>query len=257
MRDTIRQAANIILAVAQIAVSVVAGKDIGPTSDRYPTYVLPAGYAFAIWGLIFGGTLGYAVYQLLPAQREKPLFRRIGWPAASSFLANCVWVIVFPRGLFVLSVAVIVWLLASVIFVVAGIYRQPIAGMTFAERWLVYATFSVFLGWVSVATTVNIAQTLSAESEVKSWGPGVWWGVGVLLVVGAVAAAVTARLRANFFFAITVVWALVAVTVNQLTNDAIPNSPTVAAAGGVAAAMVISALLIGGSTRGAGIANAR
>ena len=44
---------------------------VGNVSDRYPTYVVPAGYAFSIWSVIFALSLAYAVWQALPAQRAK------------------------------------------------------------------------------------------------------------------------------------------------------------------------------------------
>jgi hypothetical protein len=49
---------------------------------------VPAGYAFTIWSLIFTLSLGYAVWQALPSERENPLLRRVGWLTASVMAAT-------------------------------------------------------------------------------------------------------------------------------------------------------------------------
>jgi hypothetical protein len=80
---------------------------------------VPAGYAFTIWSLIFALSLSYAVCQALPSERESPRLRRVGWLTASAMAATSAWMIVFKRSLFALSVAVMLWLLASLVGVVA------------------------------------------------------------------------------------------------------------------------------------------
>src|SRR5262245_40539074 len=128
-KDKFRQLLNLCFAVAQPVVAVlvnleITGPSIGAISNRYPTYVVPAGYAFSIWSLIFALSLGYGVWQALTAQRENLLLRRIGWLTASAMAATSVWMLVFQRSLFVLSLVVMLWLLASLIGVVARIYQH-------------------------------------------------------------------------------------------------------------------------------------
>src|SRR5918997_10433 len=123
-QDKLRQWLNLLLAVAQPVVALLvnlefSGPSIGAISDRYPTYVVPAGYAFTIWSLIFALSLGYGVWQALPAQRAHPLLRRVGWLTASALAATSLWMLVFQRSLFALSVVVMLWLLVSLIGVVA------------------------------------------------------------------------------------------------------------------------------------------
>ena len=238
MKDLLRQALNVIFAIAQIAVSAMVGGRIGAISDQYPTLVVPAGYAFAIWSVIFALSLGYAIYQALPSRRESPLLRAVGWFTASAFLANSVWMTVFPRYQFVLSVAVILWILVSLVLAVvamAKLGRRP-SGV---EYWLVYVTINLFLGWITIATVANVAQTLTAL-EWDGWGVApVAWAVAVLLLAGAIAAAVVAVTRGNLPYAAAVVWALAAVVVKQL-----PNETTVAVVAGIAALAVASSALL-------------
>jgi len=87
--DSGRRWATVVGAVFQILAGALV-----PVADLVtgvPSLVIPAGYAFAIWGPIFLLGLVYAAYQMLPSRREDPLLRWVGWPLAGAFLLNGVW----------------------------------------------------------------------------------------------------------------------------------------------------------------------
>src|SRR5918998_4968409 len=125
-RDVVRQVANVVGAVFQIAAPIATGPAIGRISDEYSTLVVPADYAFAIWTPIFLLALIYAGYQALPANRENPLLRRIGWFSALAFFSNGVWEILFPAREFALSQVVFVGISTGA--VVAFVLLQRGAG---------------------------------------------------------------------------------------------------------------------------------
>src|SRR5918997_2547335 len=114
--DAARQAANLAGALFQIGAPVLTNEAVGRISAENGSLVVPADYAFSIWGLIFLLCLAYAVYQALPANRESPLLRRVGPFSAGAFLFNGLWEILFPARQFLLAQAVIM-----VIFVCAAI----------------------------------------------------------------------------------------------------------------------------------------
>ena len=64
--DTVRQTANVVGALFQVLAGplgmLIFGVGVGAVSDANSTLVVPAGYAFSIWGLIFALCLAYAVY---------------------------------------------------------------------------------------------------------------------------------------------------------------------------------------------------
>lgn len=238
--DHLRQGANLLLAIAQpvaafLVNAQITGPSIGVISDRYPTYVVPAGYAFSIWSLIFALSLGYGIWQALPSERENPLLRSIGWFSAGALASTTLWMPVFQRSMFGVSVLLMLCLLASLIGVVSRVYRwkQP-AMLSRAEFWLVYAHFSAFLGWVTAATIANVGQTLTAY-EWDGFGIRLeLWGVFALLTAGVIGSVVTVSLRGNMPYALALIWALIAVAVNQFTRG-VPTSSSLV--GGIAAAM--------------------
>jgi hypothetical protein len=224
------------------------GPSIGEVSNRYPTYVVPAGYAFSIWSLIYALVAGYGFWQASASQRENPLLRRIGWFTASAALACSIWAPVFQRSLFKLSVGVMLWLLISLIVVVARIDRHS-APFSRAERWLVYGAFSVFLGWITAATVANVAQTLTAGGW-DGWGlPPKTWAMMALIMAGVISASVTVATKGNAPYALTVVWALVAVAVNQFSRAVATSSTRVGVVAVGMAVLLGIALLISRNQR--------
>ena len=60
-------------------------------SDSYPVFFVPAGYVFAIWGLIYIALIAFSVYQLLPAQKESSILNKLAVPYIISSAANSIW----------------------------------------------------------------------------------------------------------------------------------------------------------------------
>src|SRR5512141_195706 len=156
-RDTVRQTANILSVLLALLVNILAsalplnGQNTGEISDRFKVYFVPAGYVFAIWGVIYIGWIAFTVYQALPAQRENPRLRRLGYWFALSGLLNAAWLFCWHYNLFGLSVLVMFGLLGLLIvsYVRLNVGRHP---SSTAEKWCVDIPFSVYLGWITVAT---------------------------------------------------------------------------------------------------------
>jgi hypothetical protein len=246
VNDRTRQISNLVFAVGQAAASAITPAlglpPVGSISDRYPTWVVPAGYAFSIWGLIFALCIAYAIWQLLPAQRTNPLLRRVGWLTAAAFAGSTAWEFVFPAGMYGLSVVLIVATLVSLAVAVARMvgWREPLSG---PERLLVWMTCGVYLGWITVATVANVAQALTAAGVVELGLGGETWGVAMLIAAAAIACAVTLATR-NAGYALAVTWALVAVFIARRQPPVLTQSDTVAYAALAAAGAVAVALAI-------------
>lgn len=164
-RDVSRQAANVLGAIFQIAVAIWVGPAVGRVSGENPTLVVPGDYAFVIWSPIFLLALVYAVYQALPANREKPLLRRIGWFSALAYFSNGVWEIVFPAREFVLSQLVFVGITGGAVASFVLVQRGAGSGGRF-DRWLLAPAFGC-----SPAGSRRLSSSASSRS---SWPRGCW-----------------------------------------------------------------------------------
>ena len=102
----------LLMALAMPVVSWFAQKAaFGPTngaiSDRYPTLVVAAGYAFAIWGLIFLLDVVFGLWQFSPKRKADGVLARIRLPAALGFAFTALWMPVFSQEIYWLALLII------------------------------------------------------------------------------------------------------------------------------------------------------
>jgi len=165
VKDTLRQITNLVTVIIALTVNVLAstlplnGQNTGEISDRFEVYFVPAGYVFAIWFFIFTGWIIFSIYQFLPSQKENLRLRRLGYLFAISNIVNAVWLFMWHYNFFGVSVLVMLSLLGLLIasYVRLDVNRVPV---TRTERWSVDIPFSVYLGWITVATVANITSWL-------------------------------------------------------------------------------------------------
>jgi hypothetical protein len=210
-RTTALRLLNVVALVAVLATNFAAtalplnGRDTGAISDSYPVLFTPAGYVFAIWGVIYLLLIGFVAYQLRPAPVDVDRLGRINGFFVLGAVANIAWLFCWHYDKLLLSEVFMLTLLGSLI----GIYRRLGIGQTVhfgAGRWLVDLPFSVYLGWISVATIANTAILLySLGWNGAPFGPDAW--TIVMLGVAAVLGLVMARRRHDAAFVLVLAWA--------------------------------------------------
>jgi len=218
-RDGVRQWVNVLGVVMTIVVNGLAnalplnGQTTGEISDRFQVYFVPAGYVFSIWGVIYLALVAFAVYQALPAQRENPHLRRVGYLFAASCLANVAWLFLWHYEQFELT---LVAMLALLLLLVAIYLRLEIgrAVVSGAERWFVQVPFSVYLGWITVATIANVTSLLDYVGW-SGWGisPEAW-AVIMLIAAGGIASAVSLS-RGDVAYMLVIMWALAGIGIKH------------------------------------------
>jgi hypothetical protein len=234
---------NLIAALAAIAVNLLAtalplnGRTTGSISDQFPVLFVPAGYVFSIWAVIYIGWLAFAVYQLLPAQAANVRLKRVGWLFVLASIANAAWLFAWHYILPALSVAIMLSLLALLV----AIYLRLDIGRTQvsrAEKWAVDVPFSIYLGWISVATIANISILLYSR-QWDGWGiaPEIW--TVLMLTTACAIALIMAVTRADTAFLLVFAWAFVGIGVKQA------ESPVVATAAFVSAVFVLILIPVG------------
>lgn len=181
--------------------------------------ITPANYAFAIWGLIYVGLLAYGVYQLRSTQHRNPVIQRVNGLLIGACSAQMIWVYLFTNRLFTLSIVAMVGILLSLI----GAYRTLNIGwqrVSREEHRLIHLPFSIYLGWISVATVVNVASALYSAGW-NGWGMSATSWTVIMLIVSATIAAIVIWQRVDTAFTLVFVWAYVAIAVRQVTNPSI------------------------------------
>src|ERR1041384_3281086 len=169
-KDRIRQSINLLTALLALTVNILAnslplnGQNTGEISDRFKVYFVPAGYVFAIWGVIYLGWIAFILFQFRSSQKENVRLRRLGYLFALSNLANAAWLFCWHYNKFGLSVLVMLTLLGLLI---ASYLRLTVnrTRVTRTEYWSVDVLFSVYLGWITVATVANVSDWLYRSEE--------------------------------------------------------------------------------------------
>jgi hypothetical protein len=215
----IRPWINILTFIITVVVNVLAntlplnGLNTGQISDRFDVYFVPAGYVFSIWGVIYLGLAAYVIYQALPAQRENPRLNNVGYLFVVSGIANVIWLFLWHYEQFVLSFFAMTALLLSliVIYTRLGIGKTRVS---LAERWFVRVPFSVYLGWITVATIANVTSVLDFVNW-SGWGvsPEVW--TVIMLAAAGLIAAVVSLTRGDAAYLLVLVWALIGIAVKH------------------------------------------
>lgn len=241
-RDLARQAAVAISYVLTLVVNGLAtagtlgGISTREIATRYPISFLPANFTFSIWGVIYLALGAYTVYQALPSQREQPLQRAVGWLVALTGVFNSLWLVTFQNTLFAASMLAMLALLGTliVIYTRLGIGRTPVS---IATRALVTLPFSLYLGWITVATIANASYVLY-DAGWNGFGiAGATWAVIMLLVAAALTLYILA-VRGDIAYLLVVVWAFFGIWARQT------DAPLVAAVAGIAALALAAAAII-------------
>ena len=242
-KNVFRQSVNVLAVIATIAINGLANalpinnQTTAEISDRFQVYFIPAGYVFSIWGLIYLGLIIFAVFQALPAQRDNPRLGRIGYLFAASCLANIAWLFLWHYEQFPWTLLAMLSLLVLliVIYLRLGIGQVEVSS---TEKWLVQIPFSVYLGWITVATITNVTSLL----DYWNWNG---WGVSdevwtiIMLVAGLIIASLVNLTRGDIAYMLVVVWAFVGIAVKHM------ETPVVATAAWVVSVLAVLVLVVG------------
>ena len=218
--------ANILAFILMVAVNslagsttILGGKFTNEISDANPTLITPAGYVFSIWGVIYVLLGIFVVFQALPSEKGRDYKSSIGWLFVLSSVLNIAWLFLWQFEYLGFSVVVMFMLLASLI----SIYLRLSIGKSkagFREKLAIHLPFSVYLGWITIASIANVAVTLVSVS---------WDGFGVspetwatlILIVALLITLLVLVTRKDIAYGLVIIWALVGIAAGQSGNQSI------------------------------------
>ncbi|MBL90572.1 MAG: tryptophan-rich sensory protein [Myxococcales bacterium] len=190
MSSRLQSTINIVIFLGLMAFNNIANKlPLGGVTQRelsaeYQILLTPAGYVFAIWGLIYLGLTAYVILQARPTRRDEPWLRALDLPFRLSCFCNVLWLTAWHYRYVALSLFIMLGLLSSLILAYVRLdqYRHQ---QSASSQWFIFQTFSIYLGWVSLATLLNVAVLL----YVTGWNggpltPQVWTAILVCVAFG-------------------------------------------------------------------------
>lgn len=225
----------------------INGRTTAAISDSFPLVFVPAGYTFAIWGLIYFGLTALLIHMATPAGRMSARSAALGAWLPVNFAANALWIVAWHYGAYAVSLALMVVILVSLKAMHARLDDlDRVAPGSAVEHWLVRAPLSVYYGWISVAIIPNAAVTLLAAGwDGTPFRPEIW---AAALVLAATALNLAVVLRGHdLLFGAVGVWALLGVAAKQ--QVAIPPFAALCVAAAAVIALAIVASVVRRSIR--------
>ncbi len=169
--------------------------------------VQPAGYAFAIWGLIYAWLILHAGFGLLKRDTD-PAWDAPRWPLFLSLAIGASWLAVAMRD--PVLATVLIWVM------LAGALAALFQSRADPDRWLLQAPLAIYAGWLTAASSASLGL-LGAGYGILTDATG-WAYIGLGVALGLAAAVQTFLGRAPEY-GLTVAWALVAIAVqNWISN---------------------------------------
>lgn len=210
-------------------IGYLGGIDPGAISDKYPTRITPAGYAFAIWSLIYTGLIAFSIYQFLPKNRER--FRSVRTVYIASCAANCAWLYFWHHEAILICLGIIAVLMATLAFINIKLQNTESNG----EYWLAKVPFGIYFGWITVATILNATVALIYLNVRVTDSTASFFGAALILIAAALGVIIRWKMK-NYFYPLAVAWALTAIAVKQSGQTLIVASAAV----GVIASLIAS-----------------
>lgn len=199
--------------------TLIGGRTTASVSNMYPTLITPAGYVFAIWGIIYVLLAIFLVYQALPRNKDKPFQKQISFLFILTCVFNIAWLFLWQNLLLSYSTIVIAAFLLSLI----AIYLRLNIGKStvpLKEKLAVQLPFSVYLGWVTIATIANISVALTAANW-DGFGINVETWAILVLAIALLLDLIVIATRHDIAYSLVFIWALAGIAVNQNSANVI------------------------------------
>lgn len=226
--DHLAAVLHLVATIAFVTAPFFSGDFGGFDPEQFPIPqdgppVQPAGYAFAIWSVIYIWLAVQAITGLFQ-RADDPDWRRLRWPMVASLGIGASWIAVAQISPVAAMVQIWVMLAAAL----AALYLTPTV-----DRWRAQAPTALYAGWLTAASCVSIGLVGAG------WGIGpgaVGWAYISLILALVIAVTVLRTLDRAPEYAIGVVWALIAVAVHNWGSQ-----------WGVVGLALLGAVIVGGA----------
>jgi translocator protein len=187
------------------------GQTTGEISNRLNVLFTPAGYVFSIWGLIYLLLGIWVIRQFPKSRRDLPVYQETSGLFVLSSILNSLWIFLWHYEFFGLSVIVMLLLLSTLIRLYT---KAKAADASFFDL----LPFSVYLGWISVATIANISYYLTyIDWDGFGLSDSVW--TFLLLIIATILALTFLKKEQNWIYPLVFVWAFIGIGVKNQNGD--------------------------------------
>lgn len=173
--------------------------------------ISPAPYAFSIWGFIY---LLFGIWIL-----------KFGFKSTKDDQAYLKVSRFFPIALACSGGSLLVGQPVAAVLIIASLISAVLMYLSFkhaaSPSFFFKLPISVYLGWISIATIVDISIVLKSSGLSNLFGlPELFWSVFILMFAGFIAIYFLAQER-EVIYPLVFVWAYIAIAIENLNNTPI------------------------------------
>ena len=193
----------------------INGYTTGDISDILHSKIVPAGFTFSIWGVIYLSLLGTLIHYGYSILKEKvDVVNQYESIVPWFFIANVVngtWILAWHhiRPGIALLLMIILFICLLKIFLFTHNHKQQ-------SPWK-KLSYEIYFGWINIAITANVAAYLT---HIAWDGLGIsfdWIAIVILLVVIIIGSITIVKYRA-YLYALTLAWAMYGISKNISNN---------------------------------------
>jgi len=207
---TINSLANII---------PINGRGTGDVSDAYTNLFAPAALTFAIWGLIYLLLFAYSIYQISNRTKMnlslKTVLDRIGVVFAISSIANVVWIFAWHYDIIWLSLIMMLCILICLIYINLILRNQSLSRN---NVYLIKLPFSIYFGWITVATIANITTFLvSIGWNLFGINELIW--TSIIIIIGCLIGILAMNHFSSISYGAVIIWAYCGILIKHVSES--------------------------------------
>lgn len=191
----------------------INGVTTGEVSDSFSNLFTPVGMTFSIWGLIYLLLAGFVLFYLGVFRKSKFVDEYVATLFIITSVANIAWIFSWHYGFIGLSVAFMLCLLITLICIATKLRTLR---LSLAERYFVRLPFSVYFGWITIATIANITVFLvSINWDAFGFSEAFW--TMLILVVGAIIGLWRSYIDQDLAYILVFIWAYIGILIKHIS----------------------------------------
>lgn len=198
----------------------INGQTTGEVSNSYPNLFAPAGITFAIWGLIYLLLAAFTLYLLGFFQDysdtiKANLLNKVGIVFSISSVANAAWIFSWHYNKIPLSMVLMLIILDCLIFINYLIKNER---LTAKEKLFINVPFSVYFGWITVATIAN-ATTLLVSIGWDGFGISEHTWAVIIIMAGMLIGTLTMIINKDIAYSLVMLWAYAGIYIKHTSES--------------------------------------
>jgi hypothetical protein len=210
IKINLSRALLLVTSFTQLISPALSSLDDSSQSANTSPAITPAGYTFAVWGVITFLSFGYGIHQILPNRKNSDLHNLVNPKLIALYVLFTLWLLAAERDWLIITVCIFVAMFFLAFFSFQQII-QPSNQLTTYDKILLEAQVGIYLGWCTVAIFANTGSALKFYGLSDVGTTGIIWQT--LLLIAALANGVYGlyKTKSNYFFGGTIVWAFVGI----------------------------------------------